>query len=289
VRDAVTASGLPSSGQRSPATSAKPGKQGRKARDKESQTKSPLKEKPLRYPGQSLDEQIGDEFIDDEYFTYLVLLAGWVAVAAAWYTLFQPRVATCVGMTLAVAGHTVLGLRRARRGRKTRERLKQGRDGERVVGQMLEDLREHGYKVFHDLKGTDFNVDHVVIGPGGVFSIETKTISKPKRGPCEVEFDGHSVRVNGHRPDRDPIVQALTQSRWVKDLLHQVSGKRVHVTPIVVYPGWFVRRTAPGTDEVKVYNDRLMLQEIAHAPEELHSDTVNLLASNLRRVLTSPA
>ena len=44
---------------------------------------------------------------------------------------------------------------------------------------MLEDLRAQGYAVFHDIPGDGFNVDHALIGPAGIFAIETKTRAKP--------------------------------------------------------------------------------------------------------------
>ena len=37
------------------------------------------------------------------------------------------------------------------------------RHGERAVGQYLERLRESGPRVFHDVPGVGFNLDHVVI------------------------------------------------------------------------------------------------------------------------------
>lgn len=37
-------------------------------------------------------------------------------------------------------------------------------EGERAVGQFLEQLREQGFHVFHDVVGTGFNVDHVLVG-----------------------------------------------------------------------------------------------------------------------------
>ena len=37
-----------------------------------------------------------------------------------------------------------------------------------------------GFAVFHDVPGDKaFNVDHVVIGPQGVFAVETKGRGKP--------------------------------------------------------------------------------------------------------------
>ena len=86
--------------------------------------------------------------------------------------------------------------------------LRQGEEGERAVGQFLERLRETGYQVFHDVIGFNANIDHVLIGSAGIFTIETKTWSKPLRGDARVPFDGERVWVGGHEPDRNPVVQA---------------------------------------------------------------------------------
>jgi nuclease-like protein len=48
--------------------------------------------------------------------------------------------------------------------------LKLGRDGERSVGQLLEQLRENGAQVFHDVPGEGFNLDHVVISTHGIYA-----------------------------------------------------------------------------------------------------------------------
>lgn len=55
--------------------------------------------------------------------------------------------------------------------------LKLGRSGERAVGQYLENFRESGSHIYHDILGDSFNVDHVVISPKGIFVVETKTYS----------------------------------------------------------------------------------------------------------------
>lgn len=57
--------------------------------------------------------------------------------------------------------------------------------------------------MFHDVVGDGFNVDHILIGPAGVFTVETKTHSKPK-GNSQIVFDGETIRIDGFEPDRDP-------------------------------------------------------------------------------------
>lgn len=43
------------------------------------------------------------------------------------------------------------------------KQLKLARDGEKIVGQYLDDLKEKGNCVLHDIIGENFNVDHVVL------------------------------------------------------------------------------------------------------------------------------
>lgn len=56
----------------------------------------------------------------------------------------------------------------------------QGAAGERQVGAILDRLPDD-YVVFHDLgiPGSAANVDHLVVGPGGVFAIDSKNFSYP--------------------------------------------------------------------------------------------------------------
>jgi hypothetical protein len=51
-----------------------------------------------------------------------------------------------------------------------------GAHGERRTARLLDRLTRDGYVVFHDLavSGSDANVDHLVIGPTGLFVIDSK-------------------------------------------------------------------------------------------------------------------
>jgi Nuclease-related domain len=54
------------------------------------------------------------------------------------------------------------------------ENWRQGRDGERATAKELRTLRSEGWSVRHDLEDKYGNLDHVVVGPGGVFLLDTK-------------------------------------------------------------------------------------------------------------------
>jgi hypothetical protein len=51
-----------------------------------------------------------------------------------------------------------------------------GAEGERRTARLLAPLERHGYQVFHDLAvpGSPANVDHLVVGPTGVYVIDSK-------------------------------------------------------------------------------------------------------------------
>jgi len=51
----------------------------------------------------------------------------------------------------------------------------QGAEGEEVVGRILEGLAAKGWHVIHDVSFGRGNIDHIVVGPGGIYTIETKS------------------------------------------------------------------------------------------------------------------
>src|SRR6202043_2142454 len=61
------------------------------------------------------------------------------------------------------------------------ERRDRGAAGEEHVGSLLEELSDGGWQVIHDVSLGRGNVDHILIGPAGVFTVETKSHPGPVR------------------------------------------------------------------------------------------------------------
>ncbi len=204
---------------------------------------SPLKDSPLRNPGQSLDSQIDDLRLD-MFEPLLVAMIFIVISIMEWFRWYRDdRPHPLFYSALAVAG-VIYAVVRTHRSWTRLQRLKLGRDGERAVGQYLEQVREEGARVFHDIVGKDFNLDHVVLSTKGFFVVETKTWSKPVRGEANITYDGEVIRANGRKRDRDPIRQAIAQGGWLRDLLKESTGKPFVVKPVIVFPGWYVEGAA---------------------------------------------
>ena len=162
--------------------------------------------------------------------------------------------------------------------------LELGRDGEKAVGQFLESLRERGYRVFHDVVGGNFNLDHVLIGPAGVFTIETKTHSKPG-GDVRVTFDGETIRIDGFEPDQDPVVQCGSQASWLRELLGESTGRKFEVRSVIVYPGWYVDEENSKDNTIWVLEPKRLPTFLSYEPRRLSDEDIHMAAYHLSRFI----
>jgi nuclease-like protein len=250
-------------------------------------SQSPLKAKPLRLPGESVDKEI-DHWVNDKMLGPLFGAGCFCMVALfEWYGYLarSPR-HPFLFTVIAVAAFLYAGWR-FRIIRKQVRRLRQGRDGERAVGQFLERLREGGGQVFHDIPGEGFNLDHVVISTHGIYAIETKTLSKPWP-QAKVVVEGDALRVAGEVPDRDPIVQATAAARWLERKLEESTGKRFFARGVVLFPGWFVEQRGP-TGDIWVLEPKMLPGFIGNAPAMISPSDVALAAFHLSRYVRSEA
>lgn len=252
--------------------------------------RSPLKDRPLRNPGQSLDEEI-HRLVDDKLtMSLLPAFAFSFAALLEWLRWWQqtkpnPLLYTlCALVAMGYAAYQFFKIRRQVR------RLKLARDGERAVGQYLETLRASGYRVLHDVIGKNFNVDHVLIGRAGVFAVETKTYHKPAKGQPEIVYDGEQVTIAGYTPDRDPITQGKAQAHWLQTILQESTGQRFAVRSVVLYPGWFVKQTAkPHHETVWVLNPKALPSFLEHQAPRLSDTDAQLVTYHLSRFMRATA
>jgi hypothetical protein len=167
-------------------------------------------------------------------------------------------------------------------------RIKLARDGERSVGQGLEELRDAGYSVYHDILGDSFNVDHLLVGPAGVFTIETKTWKKPHGMRAEILVDGDSLTFNGKAPIRDPVSQARAQASWIADVLRRSTGTEYPVISVVVFPGWWVEIASPPR-RLWVLNDKMLRASLAKAPVRLSPERISMAKFHIEAFTRSQA
>jgi hypothetical protein len=252
--------------------------------------KSPIKKPPLPQAGES------SWFILDERWSKLVsvfvTIPGFLAMIAAieWcHRLFALPVNPWLWTVLFLLA-LPLSIVRVRRGYRELNWRLQGFQGERVVGQSLEDLRPLGCRVYHDISEDGYNIDHVVIAPNGIFAIETKAPSKPAKGQCQAIFDGEAVMLTGCPPDRDSVIQAKSAANRVRDILREMTGQEHRVLAVLLYVDWFVTSTAFHRG-IHVMNQDYFVKAFENlgGNDMLSMDSIQLLGAGLERYLRAKA
>lgn len=168
---------------------------------------------------------------------------------------------------------------------KTDERAwRVGAGGEETVGARLEKLTKHGWHVLHAVpvgkRGSD--IDHVLIGHGGVYTINTKN-----HPGGEVWVGERAIRVNGHP------VQYLRNSRFEAEragrLLSQAVGVAVPVKPVLVFltgtliPNVTIKRRPP---DVLICDRMDIPGDFKRAPRRLAPDQILQIHDAARRCTT---
>lgn len=104
-----------------------------------------------------------------------------------------------------------------------------GLHGEWDLAKTLRDALGDDFYVVHDLDVGRGNVDHVVVAPAGIFTVETKAVLG------KVETAGDTMRINGH-DHTDYLRQAYAEAMAVRDYLRDMPGGALYyVTPLIAF------------------------------------------------------
>jgi hypothetical protein len=179
--------------------------------------------------------------------------------------------ATALAFLFSLA--TILFTSKAAASAKEARTCRLGLRGEQAVAEALYQVAsEAGYRVFHDVQLADaWNIDHIAVGARGIFAIETKARCKPLKSsspgnaqrPYEVQVEKDMLRFPGGAEDRSSIPQAERNARDLSNYLARKTGEPVHVTGLVVLPGWYISYKNP---DVPVFNPKLLINYLRNQP-----------------------
>ncbi len=155
-----------------------------------------------------------------------------------------------------------------------------GAEGERKTASYLAGLEEGGFIVRHDRRvpGYGGNVDHIAIGPTGVWVIETKSY----RGGVEVY--GDRLEVNGQ--PRDKIVdQVYKQAIALQIALgDRLSALGVTVTPVLCLHRAKLGWAEKGVRGVRIVDGRGLAKLVRMGESRLSEESVQQLAAEVDRL-----
>ena len=254
------------------------------------QKKSPINQRPLNTAGQSLQQKLIIKMLDGIVLPFIIGSMLLATTLQSWVYWWSEKPANPWVMTVFASVGILVCAFYVRKTLKMSDDYKLGVQGEREVGHQLEQLRKHGALVIHDIDCGDFNIDHVVVHPAGVFVIETKTMRKPVTGRAELTYDSREVKVHERALPRNPVAQVNANERWLQDFMRDSIGKALPTRGVVLFPGWFVKTTAPLTSQhAWVLNPKAFEKYLANEPRRLTADQVHMCFYHLSRfVITTP-
>ena len=147
--------------------------------------------------------------------------------------------------------------------------------GEERTGDLLRPLEAQGFRVMHDrlMPRSRANIDHIVVGPPGVYIVETKNYG----GKLRVRHG--EVWVAGRR-----------KTEIVAQAKHEAAAVAAVVSPVPVTPLLCVHRADLGwfkveADGVRLVAPREMVKVLRKSPVRLTPDEVTRLADEIEESL----
>lgn len=195
----------------------------------------------------------------------LLTVLGAVAVLAVAYVVLGGHGPILIGIGLLALG-VALVVPRIRD--PEADRWARGAKGERKVGAALEALGDD-WHVLHDISLGRGNIDHILVGPGGTFTIETKS---------------HSGRIPVDRIYDHMLTQAYAEAK----LLEKISG--LTVEPLLVFSDAYLVGTVPAHRRgVTILPARILPRFIARRRPQLTTAEATDIATRLRLALEADA
>lgn len=111
---------------------------------------------------------------------------------------------------------------------------RKGEEGERIIASILESELPDGFHVFNDVRfpGRTANIDHLVVGPSGVFVLNTKNV----RGTVSWTEDAKTLLWNGEAEKWNWVALAQKDAINVEKKLFTLLNRNVSVKAVLVFP-----------------------------------------------------
>jgi hypothetical protein len=155
------------------------------------------------------------------------------------------------------------------------ENWRQGAEGEERTGKELARLEPLGWQVRHDLPDEYGNIDHVAVGPAGVFLLDTKSWGGEIRIEDGVVVQRRSLSPRNNFRDFRLPGRMRGAAVGLRDRLRDTTGFDQRVTAVVVLWGTFPQSLLEADQVVYIAGERLA-DWLSSRPVRLDRRTQNL-------------
>ena len=149
-----------------------------------------------------------------------------------------------------------------------------GAHAEEVVAEGLMNLPD-GYHAFHDISFDGFNIDHVAVGSGGIFLVETKSHSG------KVDAKGDTLLLNDKQPLKNFLNQTWSQTYQLREFLKKQTSREWNVKPILCFTRAFVSVRAP-VKGISVVNKKYLTTYLLQQQQILNPEDIETITKILQ-------
>lgn len=156
-----------------------------------------------------------------------------------------------------------------------------GAIGEQKLGAHLNSLREAGLAVLHDrrIPGSRANIDHIVIGPSGVFIIDSKRYTGKVEQRDAGWILGRDWRLYVNGRNQTPLVEAMSkQVAAVRRALSSTLARECKVNPVLCFVDarWDVFATSFRFGDVQVLPPKKLIKLVRGQGDLGHAEIAEL-------------
>jgi len=163
------------------------------------------------------------------------------------------------------------------------EKWRIGSDGEKATARQLRPLLKPGWTLFNDIETSHGNIDHVLVGPAGIFMLESKRLSGIVTvDPGKLVVRWHEDPEHGY--ENESIGGRARAAAYNLHSALRTAGAGIWVQAIVVLWADLEQRSTEQDKILWVRGDQLATV-LAEQPARYPSERVEQLASATRSVL----
>lgn len=151
------------------------------------------------------------------------------------------------------------------------------------VAEVLDELKSHGYQVIHSIVQSGYDIEHAVVGPAGIFAVETKF-----RGHGESEFLSRDGLWFGNDREENKSGRQSGCAASIRKFVKEHTGIDVCVKILVFVGDWEVKNGRHDTNtgaftasQLEPYFRNKDLPKLTHAEIDLIGSHLESCAKSL--------
>ena len=230
--------------------------------------------------GESLQKKIDADY--ETFYGILSLFLGFfiltICVWLFYFGVVDLNLTFAITLTVVTVGIFIYGFRKSRRLIKHMRNCYKGMEGERLVGEMLNKMSNDSVRVFHDVCGDCFNVDHLIISTRGIFTIETKHYDR-KKGYKFLYQDG-MLLFNG-RQCKTILNQMDGEASFISEKIESLCGRVYPIQKVAIIIGAYIENPARDFSKYWILNESGFLKFFEKNKESLSIEEVRSIANQV--------